>query len=68
MMLLIVDAIWSVSRARIQTLTLGSATIKKLKSKKTYYVRVRTYKTTKVNGKTTKVYSSWSKVKTVKTK
>ena len=45
-----------------------SATIKKLKSKKTYYVRVRTYKTTKVNGKTTKVYSSWSKVKSVKTK
>ena len=45
-----------------------SATVKKLKSKKTYYVRVRTYKTTKVNGKTTKVYSSWSKVKSVKTK
>lgn len=40
------------------------ATIKKLKSKKKYYVRVRTYKT--VNGK--KVYSSWSKVKSVKTK
>ena len=40
------------------------ATVKKLKSKKKYYVRVRTYKT--VNGK--KVYSSWSKVKSVKTK
>lgn len=39
-------------------------TIKKLKAKKKYYVRIRTYKT--VNGK--KVYSSWSKVKTVKTK
>ena len=39
-------------------------TIKKLKAKKQYYVRIRTYKT--VNGK--KVYSSWSKVKTVKTK
>ena len=39
-------------------------TVKKLKSKKKYYVRVRTYKI--VNGK--KVYSSWSKVKTVKTK
>ena len=36
--------------------------------KKKYYVRVRTYKTVKVNGKNTKVYSSWSKVKTVKTK
>ena len=41
-----------------------SKTIKKLKSNKTYYVRVRTYNI--VNGK--KVYSSWSKVKAVKTK
>lgn len=40
------------------------ATVKNLKSKKKYYVRVRTYKT--VNGK--KIYSSWSKVKSVKTK
>lgn len=40
------------------------ATVKKLKAKKKYYVRVRTYKT--VNGK--KIYSSWSKVKSVKTK
>ena len=39
-------------------------TIKKLKAKKKYYVRIRTYKT--VKGK--KVYSSWSKVKTIKTK
>ena len=39
-------------------------TVKKLKAKKKYYVRIRTYKT--VNGK--KVYSSWSKVKTIKTK
>ena len=39
-------------------------TVKKLKAKKKYYVRIRTYKT--VNGK--KVYSSWSKVKSVKTK
>ena len=39
-------------------------TVKKLKAKKKYYVRVRTYKT--VNGK--KVYSSWSKIKSVKTK
>ena len=40
------------------------ATVKKLESKKKYYVRVRTYKT--VNGK--KIYSPWSKVKSVKTK
>ena len=39
-------------------------TVKKLKAKKKYYVRVRTYKMS--NGK--KIYSSWSKVKTVKTK
>ncbi|MGN1328261.1 MAG: fibronectin type III domain-containing protein [Eubacterium sp.] len=45
-----------------------SVTIKNLKSNKTYYVRIRTYKTTKVNGKTIKVYSSWSKTKSVKTK
>ena len=36
-----------------------STTIKKLKAKKKYYVRIRTYKT--VSGK--KIYSSWSKVK-----
>ena len=35
-----------------------------LKSKKTYYVRIRTYKI--VDGK--KYYSAWSKVKSVKTK
>ena len=39
-------------------------TVKKLKAKKKYYVRIRTYKI--MNGK--KVYSSWSKVKSVKTK
>ena len=42
----------------------SSKTVKKLKSKKKYYVRVRTYKT--VDGK--KIYSSWSAKKTVKTK
>lgn len=41
-----------------------SAVIKKLKKKKTYYIRVRAYKV--VNGK--KVYGSWSKVKKVKIK
>ena len=39
-------------------------TIKKLSAKKKYYVRVRAYKT--INGK--KVYSAWSKAKTVTTK
>ncbi len=41
-----------------------SATISKLKAKKVYYVRIRTYK--KVGSK--KYYSGWSKVKKVKTK
>ena len=39
-------------------------TVKKLKAKKKYYVRVRTYKT--VNGK--KSYGKWSKIKSLKTK
>lgn len=41
-----------------------STTIKKLKSKKTYYVRIRAYKTSKGN----KVYSSWTAKKSVKVK
>jgi len=41
-----------------------SLTIKSLKAKKTYYVRVRTYKT--VGGK--KYYSAWSSAKSKKTK
>lgn len=45
-----------------------SATVKKLKAKKKYYVRIRTYKTVKINGKSTKLYSDWSKAKTTKVK
>lgn len=45
-----------------------SKSVTKLSAKKKYYVRVRTYKTVKVNGKNTKIYSSWSKTKSVKTK
>ncbi len=45
-----------------------SKTIKDLKAKKKYYVRVRSYKTVKINGKSTKIYSSWSKAKAVTTK
>ena len=45
-----------------------STTVKKLKANKKYYVRVRTYKTVKINGKATKIYSSWSKAKSVTTK
>lgn len=42
--------------------------VSKLKAKKKYYIRVRTYKTVKVNGKSKKIYSGWSKVKAVTTK
>lgn len=42
-----------------------SSTVKKLKGGKKYYVRIRTYKNTKFQGKTVKVFSSWSKSKTV---
>lgn len=41
-----------------------SKTIKKLTSKKKYYVRIRTYK--KSGGE--KIYSKWSKSKSVKVK
>ncbi len=46
-----------------------SVNVKKLKAKKKYYVRVRTYKNVKdTDGNAKKLYSSWSKTKTVKTK
>ncbi len=54
----------SFKSAKTKTTKSTSYTIKSLKAKKTYYVRVRTYKT--VGGK--KYYSEWSKVKSKKTK
>lgn len=45
-----------------------SKKISKLKGKTKYYVRIRTYKTVKVSGKSKKLYSDWSGKKTVKTK
>lgn len=44
-----------------------SKKIKSLKAKKKYYVRVRTYKTVKINGESTRIYSAWSEKKSVKT-
>lgn len=41
-----------------------SKTVKKLKAKKKYYVQVRTYKKTSSGT----LYSSWSKIKKVKTR
>ncbi|WP_455484981.1 hypothetical protein [Eubacterium sp.] len=52
------------SNAKTSSTKKASKTIKGLKKKKTYYLRVRSYK--KVNGK--KVYSKWSTVRKVKTK
>ena len=45
-----------------------SKKITKLTSKKTYYVRVCTYKNVKVGKKTVKICSAWSKAKKVKIK
>ena len=42
--------------------------VKGLKSHRKYYVRVRSYKAVKVNGISVKLYSKWSKTKTVKIK
>ncbi len=45
-----------------------SVNLKKLKSNKKYYVRIRAYKKVKIKGKSLKLYTGWSKVNTVKTK
>ena len=47
---------------------LASKVLKKLKKNKKYYVRVRSYKVTKVNNKSKNVYSAWSAKKSLKTK
>ena len=46
----------------------ASATVKKLKANKKYYVRVRSYKNAKMYGEPFIFYSPWSKVKSVKIK
>lgn len=45
-----------------------SKTVSKLKSNKKYFVRIRAFKTVKINGKKTRLCSEWSKAKAVKTK
>ncbi len=47
---------------------IGSKKISKLKGGKKYYVRIRTYQESTINGKTQKIYSGWSKIKSVRTK
>ena len=59
--------------SKAKTVTVGKNTavskkMSKLSGKKKYYVRVRTYKTVKINGKSIRIYSGWSKTKTVTTK
>ena len=59
--------------SKAKTVTVGKNTtvskkISKLSGKKKYYVRVRTYKKVKINGKSIRIYSGWSKTKTVTTK
>ena len=43
-------------------------TVSKLKAKRKYYIRIRTYKAVTFNGKRTYIYSSWSKISSVTTK
>ena len=58
--------------SKAKTLTMSKSvtekTLSKLSAKKTYYVKIRTYKTVKVDGKAVNIYSDWSKIKSVKTK
>ena len=58
----------STKAATINSSRTTTKIVSKQKAKKKYYVRIRTYKDVKWNGKDTKVYSGWSKVKSVKTK
>jgi uncharacterized protein YkwD len=54
----------NLTSAKTKNIKGKKTTISKLKSKKTYYVKVRAFK--KVNG--IKIYSNWSKIGKVKTK
>lgn len=56
---------------KVKTVTVQSnrttkKTVKNLTRGKRYYVRVRSYKTAKVNGKSTRLYGAWSSAKSVK--
>ena len=56
------------SKTKIVKIAKGRQTsklIKKLKARKKYYVRVRSYKATKIGGKTYNAYSVWSKTKKI---
>ena len=46
----------------------SSLKVSGLSRKTTYYVQIRTYKSFTINGKSFKIYSTWSTKKAVKTK
>lgn len=46
----------------------SSKKLTKLESGKKYFVGIRTYKTVKLNGKSVRLYSSWSKTESIKIK
>ncbi len=50
------------TEAKLKNSKSSNIKVNGLKSGTNYYISVRTFKNTKKNGKTTKVYSSWSKV------
>lgn len=59
-----------VNKTTITTVSRNKAkkTISKLKKRKRYYVRIRTYKNVMANGQYTRLYSRWSVAKKVTTK
>lgn len=61
------DSKFAVSKiCTITNCQVASRSISSLKSGKTYYVRIRTYKKVKIDGKEKKLYSAWSEVKKIK--
>ena len=58
----------NVKNKKITKNSVVTKTVKSLKSKKVYYVRIRTYKTVKYNGEQMNLHSDWSKVKKVTVK
>ena len=58
----------AVKNKKITKNSVVTKTVKNLKSKKVYYVRVRTYTTVKYNGEQMNLHSDWSKVKKVTVK
>ena len=58
----------SVKTTTVSKSTTVKKVVKKLSAKKTYYVRVRTYKKVKIGKNVEKMYSGWSVMKKIKVK